>query len=83
MKTIEADIPEPVFKQAQEFATRENIPLRHLISLALTQAIGMWSNESYVASRARHARHASRDSFLEALKEVPDVPAQDFDRPSK
>jgi hypothetical protein len=81
MKTVEADIPEPVLKQAQELATRENIPLRHLISLALTQAIGMWSNESYVASRARHA---SRDSFLEAIKEVPDVPAQDFDRlPSK
>ena len=77
MKTIEADIPEPVLKQAQELATRENIPLRHLISLALTQAIGIWSNESYVA---RRASGANREKFLEALNEVPDVPPADFDK---
>jgi hypothetical protein len=77
MKTIEADIPEPVLKQAQELATRENIPLRHLISLALTQAIGVWSNESYITGRARLG---NREKFLEALKEVPDVQPPDFDK---
>ena len=77
MKTIEADIPEPVLKQAQELATRENIPLRHLISLALTQAIAVWSNESYIAGRARLG---NREKFREALKEVPDVPAPEFDK---
>jgi hypothetical protein len=71
MKTIEAHIPEPVLKQAQELAARENIPLDQLISLALTQAVGVWSNESYVALRAKRA---SRAKFLDALKEVPDVP---------
>jgi hypothetical protein len=76
MKTIEAEIPEPVLKQAQELANRENIPLRHLISLALTQTIGIWSNESYIAQRARNA---SRERFLSALKEVPDVPSQPGD----
>lgn len=70
MKTIEAHIPEPVLKQAQELAARENIPLDQIISLAVTQAVGVWSNESYVALRAKRA---SREEFVDALKEVPDV----------
>ena len=80
MKTIEADIPDPVLQQAQELAQRENIPLRHLISLALTQAIGVWSNESYVAHRSKNA---SREKFLAALDEVPDAPPQPGDERSK
>jgi len=52
MKTIEAQIPEPVLKQAQELAERENVPLEQIISLAVAQSIGIWSNESYVAMRA-------------------------------
>jgi hypothetical protein len=77
MKTIEAEIPEAVLKQAQELANRENIPLADLISLALTQAIGVWSNQSYIALRACDA---DRNKFLDALNEVPDVPPADYDK---
>jgi hypothetical protein len=77
MKTIEAQIPEPVLKQAQELAAREHIPLEQIISLAVTQAVGIWSNESYIALRAKRA---SQEKFLDALKEVPDVEPPDFDR---
>jgi hypothetical protein len=77
MKTIEAQIPEPVLKQAQELAARENVPLEQIISLAVAQAVGVWSNESYVALRAKRA---SREKFLDALKEVPDVEPPDYDR---
>ncbi len=77
MKTVEAQIPEPVLKQAQELAAREHIPLEQIISLAVTQAVGVWSNESYIALRAKRA---SRDKFLDALNEVPDVEPADYDR---
>ena len=77
MKTIEAQIPEPVLKQAQELAAREHIPLEQIISLAVTQAVGVWSNESYIALRAKRA---SPEKFLEALKEVPDIEPPDYDR---
>ena len=77
MKTIEAQIPEPVLKQAQQLADRERIPLEQLISLAVTQSVGVWSSESYVALRAKRA---NRDKFLDALKEVPDVEPADDDR---
>ncbi len=38
--------------------------LEQLISLAVTQAVGIWSNESYVAIRGKRA---SREKFLDAL----------------
>jgi hypothetical protein len=77
MKTIQAEIPEPVLKQAQELAAREHIPLEQIISLAVTQSVGVWSNESYVALCAKNA---SREKFLDALKEAPDVEPPDYDR---
>ena len=77
MKTIEAQIPEPVLKQAQELAERENVPLEQIISLAVAQSIGIWSNESYVAMRAKRG---SREKFLEAMTEVPDADPPDYDR---
>lgn len=77
MKTIEAQIPEPVLKQAQELAARENVPLEQIISLAVAQSVGVWSNESYAALRAKRGR---REKFLDALKEVPDIEPAEYDR---
>lgn len=77
MTTVEAKIPEPVLKQAEELADREKIPLEQLISLAVTQAVGIWSNESYIALRAKHA---SKEDFLKALDQVPDVEPAEYDR---
>ena len=77
MKTVEAQIPEPVLKQAQELAAREHIPLEQIISLAVTQAVGVWSNESYIALRAKRG---SRAKFMDALNEVPDVEPAEYDR---
>ena len=71
MTTIEAQVPEPVLEQARMLAERERIPLAQLISLAVTQAVGVWSHESYVAYRAKSA---SREAFAEALAEAPDAP---------
>jgi hypothetical protein len=77
MTTIEAKIPEPVLKQARELAERENIPLEQIISLAVTQAVGIWSNESYIAIRAARA---TKDKFIDALRQVPDSEPPDHDR---
>ena len=71
MTTIEAQVPEPELEQARALAEREGIPLEQIISLAVTQSVGVWSHESYVAHRAKHA---SREAFEQALAEVPDVP---------
>lgn len=77
MTTIEVKIPEPALKQAKELAEREQISLEQLISLAVTQAIGIWSNQSYLALRAKRG---SREDFLKALEQVPDVEPPEYDR---
>jgi hypothetical protein len=77
MTTIEAKIPEPVLKQAEALAEREQISLEQLISLAVTQAVGIWSNESYISLRAKRG---SREGFLKALEQVPDVEPPEYDR---
>ena len=71
MTTIEAQVPEPVMEQARALAARERISVEQLISLAVTQTVGVWSHESYGAHRAQGA---SRTAFEEALAEVPDAP---------
>lgn len=77
MKTIEAQVPDAVLQQARELAARERIPLEQLISLAVTQTVGVWSNESYLASRAKRG---SREKFLQALDQAPDVEPPEWDR---
>jgi len=77
MTTVEAKIPEAVLKQARELAEREKIPLEQIISLAVTQAVGIWSNESYIAMRAERA---TKEKFIEALKQVPDSEPPEYDR---
>jgi len=67
MTTIEAKIPEPVLKQAEELAEREQISLEQLISLAITQAVRIWSNESYISLRAKRG---SREDFLKAVADI-------------
>ncbi len=76
MTIIEAQVPEPVLEQARALAAREGIPLEQIISLAVTQSVGVWSHESYVAHRAGRA---SRAAFETALGEVPDAPAMPGD----
>jgi hypothetical protein len=76
MTTIEAKIPEPVLRQAEQLAEREQISLEQLISLAVTQSIGIWSNQSYVA---RRATRGNREDFLNALDQVPDVEPPEYD----
>ena len=81
VKTIETQIPEPVFKQAQELALRENVSLEQIITLAVTQTIGVWSNgtvpvpfqhetsASFPAENtiAVENRRAGREKFLDAI----------------
>jgi len=77
MTTIEAKIPEPVLKQAEELAEREQISLEQLISLAVTQAVGTWSKEGCIPLRDNRG---SREDFLKALEQVPDIEPSEHDR---
>lgn len=77
MTTIQASISDPVLRQAMNLAERDQIPLDQLISLAVTQAVGVWTQGQTIQARASQASH---EAFLSALGQVPDVPAEEHDR---
>ena len=47
-----------------------NTTVEELIRLAVAQALGAWTSESYVA---RRAKLANREEFLRVMAKVPDV----------
>ena len=62
------------------FVEREKIPLEQIISLArfaVTHAVGVWINESFIAMRAKRW---TKEKFVEALKQVPDSEPPEYDR---
>jgi hypothetical protein len=77
MTTIQAEVPDAIYKQAIELAREENVPVERLVSLALAQALGAWRNQSLIAERAKRG---SRDKFLAVLAKAPDAPPPEYDR---
>lgn len=76
MKKINAEIPDPIYRQAIELAQRENIPVEQLVSAALTQALGAWLNQSTIQERAKRG---NRESFLAFMNQVPSSEADEQD----
>jgi hypothetical protein len=72
MKTIEAQIPEPILRQAEELAEREHLPLTQVISMAVAQGVGTWNYETVAQSNAAAvaAKRADRERFLDALTDA-------------
>lgn len=77
MRTIQAEVPDSMYDQAADFASRENIPLDRVMSLALAQALGAWTAQSDIA---KLAAQADREKFLAALAKAPDVEPPEEDR---
>lgn len=77
MTEIQTKIPDAIYKQAAEFAEKENLSLEQVISLALAHSLGAWNAENYIAERARRG---SREKFLEFMSKVPDVEPEEHDR---
>jgi hypothetical protein len=79
MKTIEVRIPEPVLRQAQDLAAQEDVTVDHLLSLALTQMVAMWSTERQMSS---DLKSNSRKQFLEMLQHALESEDSGFKRVS-
>lgn len=77
MTTINTQIPDFVFKQAQEFAQQQQISLDQLIALALSAQLSAWSSANYLEERAKGA---NLQEFKAILAQVPDVEPEEYDR---
>jgi len=77
MTRIESQIPDSLYKQVRSLSEREHISIDQLVSIALAAQVSAWLTKDYIEERARRV---SREGFLKALEQVPDVEPAECDR---
>ncbi len=77
MSTISLRLPESLHNRVRTIAEREGVSINQLITTALAEKLSALLTEDYLAERAGRG---SRERFLEALSQVPDVAPDEADR---
>lgn len=72
--TISVNIPEELYRQAQEIADAQHVSVDDVISSAFAEQVAAWERLKQRAARG------NRESFLAVLNKVPDVEPDDCDR---
>ena len=67
-------LPEELLKKAEELAARENLSVEEFLSAKLSE---QFADLDYLKQRADRA---STEKFQGALRHIPDVEPEDFDR---
>jgi hypothetical protein len=77
MTLLQAQIPDFLYRQIEEFARKESLPLDEVVALALSAQLSAWSAANYVEQRARRG---SWESARAVLDRVPDIEPEPQDR---
>ncbi|MBI3834098.1 MAG: toxin-antitoxin system HicB family antitoxin [Planctomycetes bacterium] len=77
MSAMSVRLPDWLHKQLRVCAKREGVSINQLISSAAAEKLAAIMTEEYIAERAKRG---SRRRFEAALKGVPDVEPEPFDR---
>jgi hypothetical protein len=76
MSTLSLRLPQSLHERARELAKREGISINQLIATAVAEKISALDTLEYLEARAARG---SRDAYLRALANVPDVPPVEGD----
>jgi 23S rRNA G2445 N2-methylase RlmL len=74
---ITANIPDALYQQVEALATRENISVEQLLTIALSAQVSAWMTKDYIEEKAKQG---SWEKFQQVLKKVPDVEPESCDR---
>jgi len=77
MTTLNAKIPDFLYRQIEALAQRENLPFDQLVSTALAAQVSAWITKDYLDERAKRG---SWEKFQRVLEKVPDVEPEERDR---
>lgn len=78
MSTLSVRLPESLHRRLAELAAREGISINQLINSAVAEKMSALMTEEFLEARAKRG---SRRKFDAVLAKVPDVPADENDRP--
>ncbi len=77
MSTLSVRLPNSLHETVRELSKKEGISINQFIVTALAEKISALMTLDYLKKRAKEA---SRDKFLDALKEIPDVEPFEYDK---
>jgi hypothetical protein len=77
MKTIQAQVPEPLAKQVEELAAQEKVSIDQLVSIALAYQVSAWRTRDTVAVRAKRANWEEFDQVMAKVRNVPPLPGDE------
>lgn len=77
MKTIQAQVPDPLAKQVEELAAQEKVSIDQLVSIALAYQVSAWRARDTVAVRAKRGNWQAFDSVIAKVRDVPPLPGDE------
>jgi hypothetical protein len=77
MSALSIRLPESLHERVRELAAREGVSINQLIAAALAEKMSAIMTADYLEARARRG---TREKFLAALAQVPDVEPESQDR---
>lgn len=78
MSSITTELPTPVFQSMVDMAKNEGVPVERLASLAIAQAVAVWSSQRRdFDSRAKRGDRKKFDAALAKVPAVPPVPGDE------
>lgn len=69
MSTITTELPTPVFQSMVDLAKNEGVPVERLASLAIAQAVAVWSSQRQEFDQ--RAQRGDRKNFEAVMAKVP------------
>lgn len=77
MSTLSLRLPESLHRGVRDIVQREGISINQFITLAVAEKLSALLTEEYLQERAQRG---SRERYLAALAQVPDVEPDEQDR---
>ncbi len=77
MNVLSLRLPESLHKGVKEAAQREGVSINQFIATAVAEKLAALMTEDYLQQRANRG---SRARYEDALAQVPDLAAEDYDR---
>jgi hypothetical protein len=77
MKTIQAQVPDPLAKQVEELAAQEKVSVHQLVSIALAYQVSAWRARDTAAMRAKRGNWEKFDRVMAKVRDVPPLPGDE------
>ena len=77
MSAISLRLPDSLHKKVKEMASKDNVSINQMITVALAEKLSALETEDYIGQRAKRG---SREEYIQILRKVPNKKPDKRDR---